>query len=394
AENPFLPALQRDQALSLSKYKGSTVRQRLLEAGFIRLHKVSTGTRSGQIVLQEITEAGYDLLASMKIRVSKPKSRGGFLHKYYCYKLKEFAEVTWQGSEVRIEDGSLGKYADVTVRMPAVSGEQKQRVIAFEVYMTGEAKEIRGIAKGMEVFDQVVVCAESSTALDSLKRKTIDALGSEIVEKVSFNLLSQYVGSIHPKRNYEKQPDSPSSSNVTSSRRGAGNKRTNPKVGSVLDNQPNQEQNLLKNSTRLESEVEPKPRPQPIRRRGRRPKTPLMEQVEQAYLNLHDLDWLQECELVNLPEVQERIDLRHTMPEAQALRGMLFEAAKQVIRDLATVPDKDGVRIFLEGYLEGRTVTEIAKRLKVRREWVSRAYRKEALTLAGIRFVRSVSGQV
>ncbi|MFQ6029791.1 MAG: hypothetical protein ACE5Q6_20130, partial [Dehalococcoidia bacterium] len=371
--------------------KGSTVRQRLLEAGFIRLHKVSTGTRSGQIVLQEITEAGYDLLASMKIRVSRPKSRGGFLHKHYCYKLKEFAEATWQGSEVRIEDGSLGKYADVTVRILADSGEQKQRVIAFEVYMTGEAKEIRGIAKGIEVFDQVIVCAESSTALDSLKAKTIDTLGHEIVEKVSFNLLSQYVGSISPKRTDEKQTTSRPSSDVTSSRRGAGNKRTKSKAGSVLDIQPNQEQNLLKNATGLESEVEPKPRPQATRRRGRRPKTPLMDQVERAYINLHDLDWLQECELVKLPEVQERIEPRHTMPEAQALRGLLIAAAKQAGKDISNVPDLAGVRVFLERYAAGKKVAEIAQELGVTREWCSRAYRKEAFRLAGMQFVRSIS---
>lgn len=129
----------------------------------------------------------------MRIRVRRPKSRGGFLHKYYCHKLKEFAESTWPGSLVEIEDGSLGKFADVTVKMPASSVEQEQRAFAFEVYMTGEAKEIRGIAKGVEVFDRVVVCADTRPALDSLKRKAVETLGSAILEKASFHLISQYL---------------------------------------------------------------------------------------------------------------------------------------------------------------------------------------------------------
>ena len=50
-----------------------------------------------------------------------------------------------------------------------------------------------------------------------------------------------------------------------------------------------------------------------------------MEQVEEAYLHLHDWDWLRDSELVGLPEVQQRVNPRQIMPEAQVLRGMLFE---------------------------------------------------------------------
>jgi DNA-directed RNA polymerase specialized sigma24 family protein len=116
-----------------------------------------------------------------------------------------------------------------------------------------------------------------------------------------------------------------------------------------------------------------------------------MEQVEEAYLHLHDWDWLRDSELVGLPEVQQRVNPRQIMPEAQALRGMLFEATRQVIQDLTTVPDKVGVRVFLERHLEGRNLTEIARELGVSREWVSRSYRREAFRLAGMQFVRSVS---
>jgi DNA-directed RNA polymerase specialized sigma24 family protein len=82
---------------------------------------------------------------------------------------------------------------------------------------------------------------------------------------------------------------------------------------------------------------------------------------------------------------------RQTMPEAQALRTLLTDAAKQVAQDIADMPSKAGVKLFLERYLDGKTVTEIARELGVSREWCSRAFRKEAFTLAGAQFMRLVS---
>ena len=43
--------------------------------------------------------------------------------------------------------------------------------------------------------------------------------------------------------------------------------------------------------------------------------------------------------------------------------------------------------MFLERYLEGKQVVEIAKELGVSREWCSRNYRKEALRLAATQFI-------
>ncbi len=93
----------------------------------------------------------------------------------------------------------------------------------------------------------------------------------------------------------------------------------------------------------------------------------------------------------NLPEVQAQLSRMQTMSEGQALRSLLFESARYVVRDLATVPGKSGLKTFLEGYLAGKTVTEIARELEVSREWVSRSYRREALRLAVAQFVRLVS---
>ena len=50
---------------------------------------------------------------------------------------------------------------------------------------------------------------------------------------------------------------------------------------------------------------------------------------------------------------------------------------------MGAVPDKSGVTVFLERYLAGKSVTEIAQELGVSREWVSRAYGKEAWLSVG-----------
>ena len=129
----------------------------------------------------------------------------------------------------------------------------------------------------------------------------------------------------------------------------------------------------------------------PKRKRGRKPKKPLLEQVEAAFSHIHDLDWLQQSELSNLSEVQQRVRLHHTMPEAWALRESLIEAALQVIQDIEKLPNMTSVKIFLESYLQGKKVTEIAKELGVSREWCSRSYRRDAFRFAVTQFVRSVS---
>ena len=283
------------------------------------------------------------------------------------------------GSEVQIEDGSLGKYADVTVRIHAGSEEARPYVIAFEVYMTGESKEIRGIAKGLEVFDQIVVCANTRPALESLKFRAIESLGSEILDKVSFHLISQYltsttqVGASDAYMPFES-PSEP----------------LNTASGTIREDLQIREQILFKSPTKSETEVEPKAATSD-KKRGRPQKTTLMDRVGQAYVHLHDLDWLQECDLARLPEVQEIVEPNRMMPEAQALRSLLIVAADQVIEDLNPVPGSEGVVAFLTGYLAGRSVAEIAQEIGVSREWCSRNFRREALRQAGVQFVRYVS---
>ena len=79
------------------------------------------------------------------------------------------------------------------------------------------------------------------------------------------------------------------------------------------------------------------------------------------------------------------------MPDGLALREILLEAARQVLKDISGVPGKSNVHYFLEEYLKGKNVAQIAKELGVTRSWCSRAYRKDALQLASTQFIKLIS---
>lgn len=117
-------------------------------------------------------------------------------------------------------------------------------------------------------------------------------------------------------------------------------------------------------------------------------RTPLFRECVRAYMHLHDLDYLQASPLVELEIVRERMNRLSAMAEARALRGMLIEAATLAARDAIDMPTQAPLRHFLEQYLEGKLVTEIAAELGVTREWCSRAYRKQALELAAMQCER------
>ena len=193
AKWPFMPISDRDKELGLSRYKGNKVRRELVEVNLIKQHKVNTGRRSGQKIMIEVTGAGYLLLNSIGIQAKRPRGRGGFVHKYYAHMLKEYAEQRWHGCVATVEDASYGRPVDVAVKIPATTSGAKERLIAFEVFITGEEKEVTGIAKDVELFDRVIVCAVSQSEVEVLTRRAHRSLGEELLSKVDFILVSEYL---------------------------------------------------------------------------------------------------------------------------------------------------------------------------------------------------------
>ena len=329
-------------------------------------------------VLLEVTHAGDLLLSSIGVKTNRPKGRGGFLHKYYCHALKDYAEQRWLGCLATVEDASYGRPADVSVKIPHSGSGTKERLIAFEMFVTGEEKEVTGIVRDTDIYDRIIVCAVSQSELEALMRRARRSLEEELLRKVDFGLISEYLVA------------GPARDNSTESERISERHTGASKTASEFDDQVLMSKSVLeKNGPKSASEPERgnRPRTKP----GRRSKEPLIKQVEQAYAHLHDLDWLEKCRLAQLPEVQERVDSKHPMAEAQTLRRLLMAAARQIVQVLSEVPDKGEVRTFLKMYLDGKSVTEIAHELGKSREWVSRAYRKEALTLTGTQFSKLIS---
>lgn len=123
-------------------------------------------------------------------------------------------------------------------------------------------------------------------------------------------------------------------------------------------------------------------------RRQATSRTPLFRECVRAYAHLHDLDYLQRSPLVELEIVRERVNHLSAMAEAKALRGVLIEAATRAAREAGELPPLAPLRHFLEQYLVGKRVSEIAAELGVTREWCSRAYRRQALELAAMQCER------
>lgn len=237
----------------------------------------------------------------------------------------------------------------MTVLVPA--DEDELRSIAFEVFMTGETKELRGLAQDVELFDKVYLCAETADIADSLRKKAERLIASERLAKVTFSPIGPFLS----------EPTAPAKRKRSASR-------------SIPPSHP----------------PENGPKPKPERRKSRRsqPSTQLLRRVSEAYAHLHDLDWLQESPLVELDAVRERRNAMSPLPEAQALRGLLNEGAKRAAQDAATIPARAPLATFLERYVEGRSVAEIAEELGVSREWCSRSYRRRGIEIASMQAVR------
>ena len=119
-----------------------------------------------------------------------------------------------------------------------------------------------------------------------------------------------------------------------------------------------------KSSENSESELESEIRPR--KRRGRKPAVPLLKQVEQAYAHLYDYDWLQKSQLVDHEAVQERLNPRLAMAGARALQESLLRAAQEVLQLLDGLPNRSKVHVFLDRYISGKKVFEIADEMGIR----------------------------
>jgi len=159
AARPLSTTVSRYERLNLSRRRGNAVRQHLAKAGIIET--VGIATRSGQVVLYQLTELGRALCPSVGIEPG-PHPRESLEHQYWVRKAAERYQS--KGYEVTADHTIPGNGAvDLLAERP---GER----VAIEVE-TGKSDLKANLIKTQgEAFDAVVLVATSPAAVTACQR--------------------------------------------------------------------------------------------------------------------------------------------------------------------------------------------------------------------------------
>jgi hypothetical protein len=154
ASRPLSTTVSRYQRLNLSRRRGNAIRQSLAAAGIIEA--VMIATRSGQVVLCQLTDFGRTACASVGIDPG-PRPRASLEHSFWVVRAAEHFEA--KGYAVTREHVIKGNGAiDLLAERP---GER----IAVEVE-TGKSDIEANLAKMKKGdFDRVVLLATSPEAV-------------------------------------------------------------------------------------------------------------------------------------------------------------------------------------------------------------------------------------
>ena len=156
---PVSTTVSRYQRLNLSRRRGNAIRQGLAHAGIIE--SVNIATRSGQVILYQLTDFGRTVCSAAGIDPG-PRPREGLEHRYWVDRACQYFEQ--QGYDVTREHPVKGNGAvDLLARRP---GEQ----VAMEVE-TGKSDIKENLAKIKNAgFDRVVLLATSPAAATACQR--------------------------------------------------------------------------------------------------------------------------------------------------------------------------------------------------------------------------------
>jgi excisionase family DNA binding protein len=194
---PFLPATERDKKIGISAWKGHKLREDLIKKGVLKKYPINTGKKGGVITLVDMTAKGRAISDGLGMRANILRGKGSFPHQFWAYAIKSYYEKTGEAVP-SIENDSLGKAADVTL----IFGDKR---VAVEIAISDN--ESFNASKDLEVgFDEVWVCTETEEMMDKVKKSIQKNLGSEILEKIKFRLLTEFYNkSAYIKRNIGAQ---------------------------------------------------------------------------------------------------------------------------------------------------------------------------------------------
>ena len=164
ATRPVSTTVSRYQRLSLSRRRGNAIRQHLAAAGIIKA--VTIATRSGQVVLYELTDPGRSVCSSAHIEIG-PRPRESMEHRYWVRQTSKCFEK--QGYQITCEHPIKGNGAI------DILAQRHGKRTAVEVE-TGKSNIIANLAKTEGAgFDRIVFVATSATAVSACQ-KAIEAM--------------------------------------------------------------------------------------------------------------------------------------------------------------------------------------------------------------------------
>ncbi|MFP4107269.1 MAG: hypothetical protein ACLFVU_14445, partial [Phycisphaerae bacterium] len=148
----------RYQRLRLSRRKGNAIRTELISAGFAEAVRIPT--RSGQVILLELTDAGRGVCKKLEVDPG-PAPRESLEHRYWVARVAEWFET--DGYAVALEKQLGNGFVDV------LAARESERV-AVEIE-TGKSDIAANIQKLTEEdLDEILLVATSPSAIKACEK--------------------------------------------------------------------------------------------------------------------------------------------------------------------------------------------------------------------------------
>jgi Holliday junction resolvase-like predicted endonuclease/energy-coupling factor transporter ATP-binding protein EcfA2 len=159
AKRPLSTTVSRYERLNLSRRRGNAIRQHLAAAGIIKA--VTITTRSGQVVLYQLTDTCKSVCSAAGIRIG-PRSRESLEHSFWVSRAAKHFER--KGYTVSREHPIKGNGA---IDLLATKGDKK---VAIEVE-TGKSDINANLKKIKNIdFDRIVVIATTPAAVSACQK--------------------------------------------------------------------------------------------------------------------------------------------------------------------------------------------------------------------------------
>ena len=133
-----------------------------------------------------------------------------------------------------------------------------------------------------------------------------------------------------------------------------------------------------------------------LKKGGRRSGEELTHQVALTLKHIQELEYLEESPLARLPAVRALAEEKYrgtALPTGFALRVLLVESAKIIVRDLRKLPGYQREIKFLIAYLDDQSVVKISRSLGLSREHVARSIQPRVIGLVARVFLAKAVDQ-